>query len=150
MLINPIEVPFLRHKSPSQVFLAGTSGKILESNSYYFSNPAMALGSVIKTWTSRNTYQSDREIPLLPLLYPERLYHLDYKIDMSPESSLYFEIIFYNLHDEELQKLVFKEPGFDFKLPIDCFYYKLKMRSYGCHYFTFDCLIISEKIEERD
>ncbi len=109
----------------------------------FFENLRYPSGIIIKSWSSRTNYQSDRRVPELPLLLPGATYHLKQDVIAEPADTVYFLIQFFNRQDDEIAWVVLKNGQESFCYPEEAFAYTIKMMNAGCDRLHFSKLTLS-------
>lgn len=114
-------------------YMSGTSLKKYPDETVKFKNELMPAGKTIIKWSSSLNYQSNKEVPRLPILQSGRSYQLVIDIDIKPINTAIFCLKFFDLQTTEINKIVFTEKEKQFVYPAEAVSYTFEIISGGCN-----------------
>ena len=128
----------------------GANIRLLEDDSVRFSSPFMPTGTPIKTWYSRTAFHSARKSPMLPILMNGKGYHIKVHAKFDTTNAVQLVIEFFNINEEVIEKIYFKELEGHFIFPNEAISYNVQLVNKKHEFIIFNCLtIVSDSLEER-
>ena len=128
----------------SSVYLYG-SRILFDQQHVYLKNPQMPTSKPLVEWSSVYNYQGNRRSPELPLLVPERNYHLIMNLASIPAKRFYLRIDFKNQQNEIIESHIQRELEDDFQCPKEMFTYTITIFGAGCQSLVFTSLKLFDK-----
>ncbi|HAR6373294.1 TPA: accessory Sec system protein Asp3 [Staphylococcus pseudintermedius] len=107
-------------------FMYGTKLK-WSSTGVLFENALMPSGIVIHEWKMMTDFQTDVNVPDLPILKKNCTYHFYFDYDVQPENSIYFKVIFKRRNGTTCGFQIIKTHEADVTVPEDTFSYVIQM-----------------------
>lgn len=127
-------------------FMYGTQLDFTEEGAI-FENPLMPSGIVIHDWAMTKDYTSDKAVPTLPILKRESQYHIEFDYDVTPDTGIYFKLIFYRKNGTELDAKIIQTHTYDFTYPNAAYTYEVQMINSAAQHLTFRQFTITEVTE---
>ncbi|EHN59938.1 accessory Sec system protein Asp3 [Oenococcus kitaharae] len=128
----------------SDDYLYGSSVTYSALDRVDFVNPLMPASFKIHAWQSITNFQNDRTVPQLPPLKRGHHYHIEIDAQSRPEKTLYTQIFFYTIAQEEIEMLTITDQQQDFVYPEKAFSYEVRLIKAGLHELLFHEIRISE------
>lgn len=101
------------------------------------SNPLLAFGKALMTWTTSLNWQSSKEVSQLPILQVGQKYRIAVLADFKPAASVITRLTFYDLQGSEIKQLNLVDRVSEFTCPPDTVDYQLELINAGCVGLTF-------------
>ncbi|WP_375663895.1 accessory Sec system protein Asp3, partial [Bartonella sp. CL63NXGY] len=101
------------------------------------SNPLIAFGKSLMTWTTAMNWQSSKEVSQLPILQFGQKYQITVLADFEPANSVIVRLTFFDLQGEEIKQLNLVDQVSEFTCPPDTVDYQLELINAGCVGLTF-------------
>ncbi|MGT2934218.1 accessory Sec system protein Asp3 [Streptococcus catagoni] len=130
-------------------YLYGTDIVYLPDNRVSYRQDYLPVGTIIHSWHSRSNFQADRDIPYLPLLIKNRVYHISLSLETMDQNPPYLRLRFFNRREEILEYKIIKEGSGTFVFPAQAFSYQVELINAGCHHFIFDSIFLIEAKDHR-
>ncbi|MGX0848310.1 accessory Sec system protein Asp3 [Staphylococcus auricularis] len=127
-------------------FMYGTQLDFTDAGTI-FENPLMPSGIVIHDWAMTNDYTSDKSVPTLPILKRESTYHIEFDYDVTPDTGIYFKLVFYRKNGTELDAKIIQTHAYDFTYPKAAYTYEIQMINSAAQHLTFRQFTITEVTE---
>ncbi|MGM0238854.1 accessory Sec system protein Asp3 [Enterococcus sp. AZ103] len=122
----------------------GANIKFLKDGKISFSSPLMPSGSVIKTWRSVTSFQSDRKTPMLPLLAQENTYKIAVVGLLDEVEDIQLAIEFYDNDEQLIKRKYFTSLNGVFTYPEKAVSYQVLLLNKNHQTFVFDYLLIAD------
>lgn len=130
----------------------GSGSQVNYAGNYHvqFKNELMSPGETIVNWTSTTDYQGARDVPKLPLLYPNHHYRMVVKARPDQPATMSTRLTFRNIQGEQLKQIEFNNDNRRFMVPQDIENYQLELINAGCKTLDFSRIEICPEKMSRD
>lgn len=128
----------------------GATIRLLENDFIRFSSPFMPTGAPIKTWYSKTEFHAARKSPMLPILMNGTGYNIQVHGEFDTNNAVQMVIEFFNVNDDVIEKIHFKELEGHFVFPEEAISYNVQLVNKKHEFIVFKYLtIFSDSLKER-
>ena len=123
-------------------YLYGSSLTFQRNGTVLFENERMPSGFVIKKWSSRTSFQTDRCEPSLPLLREGGLYRVKACMHVVPEGTVLLRVEFFDRRKNRISFRFLDEAEPVFEVPQGTWYYHMELIASGFRRLIFYGVLI--------
>ena len=116
-------------------FAYGSQINVSKNKVVKFKNLVVSSGTTLMSWDSKVTHLNNFLTPSLPILKAGERYRINVGLKAVPENSIITRIKFYNIQDEEINRLEFFDHTKEFTYPTNAVNYEVDLINAGCEAF---------------
>lgn len=134
----------------ADTYTYGSSIRFCKDRSVEFENRMMPPGTVIKEWSSKTNFQTDKTEPALPIIDGEGRYEIVSDIDCEEGQNVLLRLLFYDRFGNEADSIAIWDKTATFQCPLRTYSYKLQLINGGLTRLVFHSVTIREISDDTD